>query len=124
MLHHAISWFDIPATDFDRAKTFYGQILGTPLHDYPMTGMQMAVFPADRENGVGGAIVASPYHKPNADGSIVYLNGGDDLAHVLARVPAAGGMVVQPKTQISPEIGYMAFFIDTEGNRVGLCSPN
>ena len=38
------------------------------------------------------------------------------------RVEAAGGKIVQPKTQISPDIGFMALFIDCEGNRIALHS--
>ena len=38
------------------------------------------------------------------------------------RVEAAGGKIMVPKTQISPDYGYMAVFIDTEGNRIGLHS--
>ena len=35
---------------------------------------------------------------------------------------AAGGKVVESKTKISDEHGYMALIIDTEGNRVALHS--
>ncbi|MDX2360880.1 MAG: hypothetical protein QNK23_08745 [Crocinitomicaceae bacterium] len=41
---------------------------------------------------------------------------------IIERIEGAGGQVVMPKTQISPEIGFMALFTDTEGNRVGLHS--
>ena len=47
---------------------------------------------------------------------------GTVLAGALGKVEAAGGKVAMPKTAISPEIGFMAFFIDSEGNRVGLHS--
>jgi predicted enzyme related to lactoylglutathione lyase len=53
---------------------------------------------------------------------IVYLNGNPDLKTVLDKVESAGGRVIMPKTQISPEIGYMAFFVDSEGNRMALHS--
>ena len=43
---------------------------------------------------------------------------------IVGRIEGAGGKVVMPKTQITPEIGYMAFFMDTEGNKVGLHSQN
>jgi len=41
---------------------------------------------------------------------------------VLDRIEKAGGKIIVPKTQISPEHGYMAVFIDTEGNRIALHS--
>jgi len=67
-----------------------------------------------------GGIVESQMHKPSVDGAIVYLNANPNIQSVIDRVEKAGGKVVMPKTQISPEIGYMAFFTDTEGNKVGL----
>ena len=42
----------------------------------------------------------------------------------LARSLHRQEIIVMPKTQISPEIGYMAFFIDTEGNKMGLHGQN
>ena len=73
---------------------------------------------------VGGAVVDSGgFHKPSAtDGPLVYLNANPDVQNVLDRVVAAGGNIMVPKTQISPEYGYMAVIIDTEGNRIGLHS--
>jgi len=56
------------------------------------------------------------------DGPLVYLNANPDVQHVLDKIPGAGGSVMVPKTEISPEYGYMAVFIDTEGNRVALHS--
>ena len=52
------------------------------------------------------------------------MNGGSDLLTVLNRVEAAGGTIVTEKRQISPEIGYFAIIVDTEGNRVYLHSMN
>ncbi|MGB1242276.1 MAG: VOC family protein, partial [Chitinophagales bacterium] len=59
-----------------------------------------------------------------SSGSLVYLNGGSDLATPLSRVGAAGGEVVVPKTKISDEIGYFAIFMDTEGNKMAFHSPS
>jgi len=61
-------------------------------------------------------------HVPSKEGSIIYLNANPALDNVLVRIEGAGGEVVVPKTQITEEIGYMAFFIDTEGNKVALHS--
>jgi len=61
-------------------------------------------------------------HKPSNDGAKIYLNGNPDLANALSKIEAAGGKIVMPKTKISDDIGYMAFFNDTEGNTVALHS--
>lgn len=88
-----------------------------------MMGMQMAFFPSEDMNGkVSGGLVQGPMHKPSADGAKIYLNGNPDLSAALSRVEAAGGKVLMPKTKISDDIGFMAFFTDSEGNNVALHS--
>ena len=118
---NAINWFEIPATNFERAVRFYSEILKFDMHRETMMGSEMGFFPS--ENGVGGAVVCGDGYEPTDKGSLVYLNGGEDLAAPLSRVEKAGGKVIVPKTQISPEIGSFALFIDTEGNKVALHSP-
>ena len=78
----------------------------------------------DMENGVGGALVDSGgFHTPSAtDGPLIYLNGNPDIQVVLNKVESAGGKILVPKTEISPEYGYMAVIIDTEGNRIAFHS--
>ena len=83
------------------------------------------MFPIDDPmKGIGGTIIDSGgFHKPSAtDGPLIYLNGNPDVKIFLDRVEAAGGKIMVPKTEISPEYGYMAVFLDTEGNRVALHS--
>lgn len=122
---NALNWFEISVTDIKRAKTFYETIFGIEMPEQDMMGMKMAFFPAEDMNGkVSGGLVESSSHKPSADGAKIYLNGNPGLEKALSKVEAAGGKVVMPKTKISDEIGYMAFFIDTEGNNVGLHSNN
>ena len=122
---NALNWFEIPVTDMARAKHFYQVIFGIHLEDMEMPGMQMAMFPYEMNSGkLSGALVKSDYHRPSHDGVIIYLNANPDLKEVLDRIESEHGEVVMPKTQISPEIGYMAFFIDSEGNRVALHSQH
>lgn len=82
------------------------------------------MFPIDDMMGVGGALVDSGgFHKPSlTDGPLIYLNGNPDLQTILDKVEDAGGKIMVPETEISPEYGYMAVIIDTEGNRIGLHS--
>ena len=123
-MKNAISWFEIPATDLDRAQKFYESIFVVKLSTLDLPNIKMRMFPIDDMNGVGGAVVDSGgFHKPSTtDGPLIYLNGNPDVQLVLDRVEAAGGQVMVPKTEISPEYGYMAVIIDTEGNRIGLHS--
>jgi predicted enzyme related to lactoylglutathione lyase len=121
---NAINWFEIPADDFDRAKDFYSKVLDAELAAQEMMGTKMAFLPTEGDGAVGGAICAGEMHKPSADGAVLYLNGGDDLSTPLSRVEDAGGQVLMPKTKITDEIGYMAFFTDTEGNKLAFHSPH
>jgi uncharacterized protein len=118
---HAVSWFEIPVTDFARAKVFYETVLDLSIETMDMGPMKMGFLSSD-PNAVGGAIVQGDGCTPSLQGSVVYLNGGDDLALMLARVESAGGSIAVPKTDIGGGFGFFAHFIDTEGNRLGLHS--
>jgi uncharacterized protein len=88
-----------------------------------MMGMEMAFFPWEQGSGkASGGLVQSQMHKPSSDGVKIYLNGNPDLSNALSKVENAGGTITMPKTKISDDVGYMAFFIDTEGNSIGLHS--
>lgn len=121
---NAINWFDIPAANFTRAKAFYEAVFQTELF-VPDPERPSGMFPADwRKGEVGGAITQGEGFVPSMTGALVFLNGGADLAEPLARVEAAGGKVLMPKTQIPMgDAGFMAMFVDSEGNRIGLHSP-
>ena len=73
---------------------------------------------------VSGALVKSEMHKPGMDGTIVYLNANPGIQAVIERIEPAGGKILMSRTHISDQIGYMAFFIDTEGNRMALHAGN
>ena len=118
---NALSWFEIPVSDFPRAQAFYETILATKMERMDMGPTVMGMFPAD-QSSVGGAIVFDGSSQPSANGTVVYLNGGDDLAPILGRVQAAGGRIVVPKTEIGNDFGFFAHFLDSEGNKVGLHS--
>ncbi len=118
---HALSWFEIPVTNFARAKAFYETVLGRAIEPMVMGPTTMGFLSTD-PNAVGGAIVAGEGAVPSKEGTTVYLNGGDDLAPMLGRVERAGGSVAVPKTDIGNGFGFFAHFIDTEGNKVGLHS--
>ena len=119
---NAINWFEIPVTNFDKAKKFYETIFGIEMHLMEAMGMKSTFFPAELETGgIGGCIIQGEEYEPSSKGSLVYLNGGDDLGVPLSKIEAAGGKIILPKTAIGPN-GFMAHFTDTEGNKVGLHS--
>lgn len=120
---NALNWFEIATTDLARAQQFYETVFGIKMDAMDLPNIQMRTFPGDGMNGnVGGALVKSGMHKPSKEGAVIYLNANPDLSSALSRVEAAGGKVLVPKTHISDDIGYMAFFEDSEGNTVAMHS--
>ena len=119
---HVISWFEIPVTDFERAARFYETTLATTLRRENVGGAPIGIFQY-AEPATGGCIIQGPNARPSADGVVVYLNAQPNVDAVLARVEKAGGKAQGPVIELPQDIGYIGFFTDTEGNRIGLHSP-
>lgn len=118
-----INWFEIPAADFDRAKSFYEYILECDMEVQDMQGVKMGMLPYEIGSGkVSGAVCSGDGYQPGMSGPLLYLNGNPNLQSILDRIPSAGGQVVVPKTRITEEIGHFAIFMDTEGNKMALHS--
>jgi uncharacterized protein len=122
-MNHVITWFELPVNDFERAKKFYNEIFGWNINEAMIAGFQMGFFPME-EGAITGALVYGENYTPSSDGALVYFHAGDDLTEILNKVEPSGGKVLIPKTPITPEIGFFAIFIDSEGNRVALHSRN
>jgi uncharacterized protein len=121
-MKNAINWFEIPAIDFDRAKNFYETVLSINIFEMPFPHGRYGMFPSDMQSGaVGGGLMQSEGFLPSLNGTVVYLNGGEDLSVPLSKIENAGGKIIMQKTSIGPN-GFMAQFVDTEGNRVALHS--
>lgn len=118
-----ISIFEIPVIDLPRAIQFYQSLLNIKIEAIEMPGTQMGVFPSE-EQMVSGVLLKSEGYHPSPDGVLLYFNGGDDLQLLLDKVEHSNGKIIVPKTIIAEEMGYFAHFIDSEGNRIGLHSPN
>lgn len=122
-MKNLISIVEIPVADFSRSVTFYQTILGIKIEEMKMDGVRMGIFPND-EGTVNVVLAKGNDYEPSTKGSVLYLNAGDDLKPVLDKVEKNGGKVLVPKTAISPEMGFFALFIDTEGNKLGLHSAH
>lgn len=125
MEKNIVGWFEIPVEDMPRAISFYEKVLDLTLERHEMGELDMAWFPYVHEKiGSPGSLVRHPaFYKPSANGALLYLTApSGDLSNELGRVEESGGKIVQHKKLISDGIGYMAIFIDSEGNRVALHS--
>jgi len=120
-----VGWFEIPVLDMKRAKTFYEIVFSVKIQveQFGDTLMGWFPFPKDPEaKGAGGSLVQNPeLFKPSVEVTLVYFSSLE-INDELSRLENAGGVLLQEKTLISEEIGYMAMFIDTEGNRIALHS--
>ncbi len=118
-----ISMFEIPATDISRAIEFYQAILDINIEKMEMPGMEMGILPYEGQM-VTGVIMKGEGFQPSADGVTIYLNGGDNLQIILDKVEKNSGKIIVSKTLHADESGYFAIFLDSEGNKIGLNSPN
>lgn len=117
---NAVTWFEIPVADFERATTFYETLLDAKLLPFP--GSEPCnIFPI-KDGGVSGCIVQRPQHKPSADGTVVFLNADGKLDASLKRAEKLGAPILVPRTEIPGGFGYFACLQDSEGNHVGLHS--
>jgi len=114
-----LAWFEIPAADLERAVAFYKTLLAIDMKIDAMGPAKLAVFPYEKPT-VGGCLMTGPGLRPSDGGAVVYLNAEPSLNAVLARVSAAGGEIVLPRTELPPGMGAFAKIRDTEGNIVGL----
>lgn len=117
-----LSWFAISVADMDRAIGFYNTVFGLKLEKTDYQGQIMAFFPM-ADGQTGGALALDPEFAGKG-GVMIYLNGGDDLSGCLERMTRAGGEIITPKTDIGQGWGFFAHFTDSEGNRMGVWSPN
>lgn len=120
-----IGWFEIPVRDMDRAIRFYEDVFAFKLERHVLEKLEMAWFGSKSGGGISGSLVSAPDHYvPSDNGVLIYLNApSGDLENEISRVEKAGGEILRPKTLVSPEFGYVALILDSEGNRIAVRSP-
>ena len=117
-----LAWFEIPVTDMDRAKVFYEDVFNIEINVHDFGGVLMGWFPqTESEIAASGSLIKQSSYVPSKEGTLIYF-ACEDVATEIGKVEKAGGKVYQKKTKISEEYGYMAVFVDTEGNRIALHS--
>ena len=123
-----VGWFEVPVTDMDRAVKFYNKVFNIEIAVHELGPLIMGWFPftedQNRPGAAGSLVQHKDSYKPSSDhGVLIYFSSRTgNLEDELGRIEAAGGKILQPKTQISEDYGYMALFLDSEGNRVALHS--
>ncbi len=121
-MKNPVGYFEIPVSDLDRAIGFYEKVFGYDFERATIDGNEMAWFPLDQNaSGISGALAKGETYIPLTNGTLIYFNA-DDIDDILAKVNLNGGKTFYPKTSIG-ELGWVAEFIDSEGNRIALHSP-
>ncbi|WP_028454910.1 VOC family protein [Chitinilyticum litopenaei] len=111
--------FEIPATNLDRAISFYSKVFEIPIEKMETPDMKMGLFPYEGQDTVG-IIIQGEGYIPSSSGVTLYLNAGNDLQAALSKIEENGGSVLLAKTPHADGNGYFALFLDSEGNRLGL----
>jgi predicted enzyme related to lactoylglutathione lyase len=129
MQKNAISWFEIPSLNLDKAQQFYESVLQIKMQPMTIGPDECAAFPYDRDaDGVGGAIICGPtapvIASPTNPGVLIYLFSEHAIEVLLQRAVVAGGRVAMPRTALPPGLGFMASILDLDGNIVGLHAMN
>ncbi|NNC70719.1 MAG: VOC family protein [Flavobacteriaceae bacterium] len=130
MEHNMVGWFEVPVLDMGRAVKFYNDVFQIKISVHDMGPLTMGWFPftedQNRPGAAGSLVLHKESYKPSSDkGVLIYFSSRTgNLEDELGRIEVAGGKILQPKTQISEEYGFMALFIDSEGNRIALISRN
>ncbi len=115
----AMTYFEIPATDMDRAVRFYTSVFGVSLTREIVDGYDMALFPPTEDGwGASGALAKGDVYVPSKTGAILYFRVAS-IDDILARATAAGAAILYPKKDIG-ELGFVAEIEDSEGNRIAL----
>ncbi len=125
MKTNMVGWFEIPVSNMGRAKKFYEKVFDVKMQTDQFGDTEMGFFPFPEDAGAigaGGALVCNDqFYKPMANGTLVYFSS-PEITYELSKVEEAGGVVLQEKSLIREDIGYMALVLDSEGNRIALHS--
>ena len=119
---NTIVWADIPVADMDRARQFYGAVLQSEIPLMDGANGDVALLPME-PGDAGADLVKSENAKPGVAGATVYLNSNGDPEGMIERAVAAGGQLAMPVTDMGEMVGFIGYFIDSEGNRVGVHKP-
>jgi predicted enzyme related to lactoylglutathione lyase len=114
--------FEVPFDDGDRATTFYREAFGWQLNSMPEYQYVMVSTTATDDQGrpsEPGAINGGMLARQGPISAPVVTIGVDDLDDALSRIEKLGGKVAIGRQPVG-DMGYSAYFTDTEGNLIGL----
>ena len=127
MASNVLVWSDIPVTDLERASKFYAHVTEGAVMPMPGADGIALIMGKNPPSPDGSEMVVSADlyvgGTPSADGPTIYFSANGDIDGFVERVREAGGTVLDEKAFMGPMVGWIAFFLDTEGNRIGVQQP-
>ena len=119
MSMNPVVYFEIPVLDMVRAISFYSAVFDFTFEKNIIDHNEMAFFPfEDGARGITGALAKGEIYVPTVSGILIYF-GTTDIDAILQKAVEAGGEILYPKTS-NGELGHVAEFKDSEGNRMAL----
>ena len=114
--------FEIPFEDGDRAREFYRDVFEWSLESMPEMGYTIVSTGPRGDDGMpseAGYIGGGMFERQDELKNPVLVMAVDDIEKTLATVEAHGGTTAIPKMPVG-DMGFAAYFHDTEGNVLGL----
>jgi uncharacterized protein len=114
--------FEIPYDDGDRARDFYGSVFGWSLQTVPDMGYTMVSTGPVTDEGMPqdvGYIGGGMMERQEAVPTPVITIEVDDIDEALGAVAGHGGSTVMDRFAVG-DMGFAAYFRDSEGNLLGL----
>lgn len=114
--------FEIPFDDKARASAFYEKAFGWQLSGVPEMDYTIVKTVQSDDNGMPkepGAINGGMLSRQAPIMQPVITIAVDDMDGALARIVELGGAVVRAKMPVG-DMGFAAYFTDSEGNLMGL----
>ncbi len=115
--------FEIPADDVERAQKFYSESFGWNINSIPeMRYTIVSTTESDEKTGAPknpGAINGGMLKRQEPVNNVVITVNVDSIEEAAKKIEAAGGKIIREKMPVG-DMGFAAYFTDTEGNVVGL----
>ena len=118
--NHGIVWFEIPADDVARARSFYNSLFGWKLEKFPGPMEYWHIDTGGEDASPDGGLMKRQAPQQQGITNYISVPSVDEFA---AKVQKLGGKVCMPKTAV-PQMGYFAICQDPENNTFALWEKN
>jgi len=115
----SIVWFEIPADDLSRAKTFYQKLFNWKINAIPTMPDYLHMDTGGPDAAPDGGLLKRKHPKQTVTNYV----GVPSVAKAAAKVEKLGGKICMAKTAV-PQMGYFVVCMDTEGNQFALWERN